>query len=325
MKKVKYKLNFRYVKKQTLFVLVFFIILIITIEFIPKQTQKIIILPNMSAKQVGKLLKKSKIILDEGIFRWMVFFTNTEKKIKPGIYEISFSLTTLPIIHSFVKGPKPIKVTIPEGFTVEQIAERLYEKNIITDPIQFVTYVKTNNLEGYLFPETYFFAPNQNIKTITDRMLQEFYKNYTSDLAKRAYELKLTTHQVVVLASIIEKEGKSFEEKRIISGVFHNRLKKGWYLESCATVRYALKKFKEPLTYKDLQINSVYNTYKRLGLPPFPICNPGLDSIKAALYPVETDAMFFFTSDNNTHVFSRYYNQHLDRQRKVKNDKKNKN
>jgi len=321
MKKFKYKLKFKYIRKQTLFVLIFIIFSIIAIEFIPKQTKKIVISPNMSAKQVGKLLKKEKLILDEGLFRWVVFFTNTEKKIKPGSYEISFSLTTLPIIYSFVKGPKSIKVTIPEGFTSEQIAERLYEKNIISDPIEFITYVKTKNLEGYLFPETYLFTPNQTIKTITDRMLQEFYKNYKPDFTKHAYELKLTTHQVIVLASLIEKEAKSFEEKKLISGVFHNRLKKGWYLESCATVRYALKKFKEPLTYKDLQVNSVYNTYKRLGLPPHPICNPGLDSIKAALYPAETDAMFFFTPDNNTHIFSRYYNQHLDKQRSIKNNK----
>jgi len=319
-----FKLNFKYVRKQTLFFLTIVIFIVIVIESIPKQTQRIVILPNMSAKQIGKLLKRSKLILDEEIFRWMIFFTNTEKKLKPGVYEISFSLTTLPIIHSFVRGPKAIKVTIPEGFTTEQIAERLYEKKVISDPIEFISYVKTNNLEGYLFPETYFFTTEQNIKTIVDRMLNEFYNNYKPEFTKRAYELKLTTHQVVVLASIIEKEGKSFEEKRLISGVFHNRLRKGWYLESCATVRYALKKFKEPLTYKDLQVNSVYNTYKRLGLPPHPICNPGLDSIKAALYPAETDAMFFFTPNNNTHIFSRYYNQHLDKQKSTKNDKKNK-
>jgi UPF0755 protein len=100
--------------------------------------------------------------------------------------------------------------------------------------------------------------------------------------------------------------------------VFHNRLKKGWNLESCATVRYALKKYKEPLTYKDLEVNSKYNTYKYPGLPPSPICNPGLDSIKAALYPKETDDLFFFTPDNNTLVFSKYYKQHLEKQKKMK-------
>lgn len=323
--KKSYKLYFSKIKRYTLNIFAIIIFVLIMFEFIPREKKKIIIPPNLSAKQVGYLLKKERVILDEALFRWMIYFTMTEKKIKPGKYELSFSLTTLPIIYELTRGPKPIKVTIPEGFTVEQIAERFYEKGVITDPIEFITYVKTKNLEGYLFPETYFFSYKQDIKSIIERMVKEFYKNYTKELSKRAYELKFTTHQVVILASIIEREAKSSDEKRIISGVFHNRLRKGWYLESCATVRYALKKFKEPLSYKDIQVDSPYNTYKRLGLPPNPICNPGLDSIKAALYPAQTDAMFFFTSDNTTHIFSRYYNQHLQKQKDIKNGKKNKN
>ncbi len=323
--KKNYKLYFSQIRKHTLWMLLLIIVVLIIVEFSPKQKKKIEVYPNMSAKQVGKILKKEKLILDEELFRWMIYFTMSEKKIKPGYYELSFSFTTLPIIYKLTRGTKLIKVTIPEGFTVQQIATRLYEKGIISDPIELITYVKTKNLEGYLFPETYFFDYRQNVRTVVERMLKEFYKNYTEEFNKRAYELKFTTHQVVILASIIEKEAKTYDEKRIVSGVFHNRLKKNWYLESCATVRYALNKFKEPLTYKDLEVNSPYNTYKRLGLPPNPICNPGLDSIKAVLYPENTDNMFFFTADNNTHIFSRYYNQHLQKQKYIKNGKKNKN
>jgi len=258
------------------------------------------------------------LILSKDIFRWAVYFTMSEKKIKSGDYEFYFSITTLPIVYNLIKGPKVVKVTIPEGFTVEQIAQRLFSKEIIADTIEFVTYVKSKNIEGFLFPETYYFYKNQLLEEVVNKMVKEFYKKYIPEFTQRAYELKISTYQVVILASIIEKEAKSFEEKKLVSAVFHNRLKKGWNLESCATVRYALKKYKEPLTYKDLEVNSKYNTYKYPGLPPSPICNPGLDSIKAALYPKETDDLFFFTPDNNTLVFSKYYKQHLEKQKKMK-------
>jgi UPF0755 protein len=297
-------------------IVLFFVILVF--DFIPKKKKTVYIPKNASAKYIGKLLEDNKLILSKSIFRWAVYLTMTEKKIKEGNYDLYFSVTTLPIVYKLVKGAEIVKVTIPEGFTVEQISQRLYSKGVISDPIEFITYVKSKNLEGFLFPETYYFYKNQSVEEVVNKMVKEFYKKYIPEFTQRAYELKMSTYQVVILASIIEKEAKSFEEKKLVSAVFHNRLKKGWNLESCATVRYALKKFKEPLTYKDLEVKSKYNTYKYPGLPPSPICNPGLDSIKAALYPKETDDLFFFTPDNNTLVFSKYYKQHLEKQKKMK-------
>jgi len=310
MKPVRIKLFIR-----TLVVLIF---IIFVFDFIPKEKKSVFIPKDSTAKYVGKILEEQKLILSKDIFRWAVYFTMSEKKIKSGDYEFYFSITTLPIVYNLIKGPKVVKVTIPEGFTVEQIAQRLFSKEIIADTIEFVTYVKSKNIEGFLFPETYYFYKNQLLEEVVNKMVKEFYKKYIPEFTQRAYELKISTYQVVILASIIEKEAKSFEEKKLVSAVFHNRLKKGWNLESCATVRYALKKYKEPLTYKDLEVNSKYNTYKYPGLPPSPICNPGLDSIKAALYPKETDDLFFFTPDNNTLVFSKYYKQHLEKQKKMK-------
>ncbi len=304
---------------RTLIVLIFIIFIF---DFIPKKKKSVVIPKDATAKYVGEILEKQKLILSKAIFRWAVYFTMSEKKIKSGNYELYFSITTLPIVYNLIKGPKVVKVTIPEGFTVEQIAQRLYSKEIICDPIEFITYVKSKNLEGFLFPETYYFYKNQSVEDIVDKMVKEFYKKYTSEFVQRAYELKMSTYQVVILASIIEKEAKSYEEKKLVSSVFHNRLKKGWNLESCATVRYALKKFKEPLTYKDLEVKSKYNTYIYPGLPPTPICNPGIDSIKAALYPKQTDDLFFFTPDNNTLMFSKYYKQHLEKQKQIKKQKK---
>lgn len=299
------------------FVIVFILVIcsILLIDFIPKQAKDVYIKKNLTVKQIAAVLKENKIIPSSHVFIYIVKFINAEKKIKHGKYKMYFSLTSLPTIVKLVKGPKKIKVTIPEGFTTEQIVERLVAKNVVNDAIEFVTYVRSKNLDGFLFPETYFFYEGQPVEEVVGKMVEQFYKKYKPEFTLRAYEIKFTTYQVVILASIIEKEAKSFEEKQMVSAVFHNRLKKGWNLESCATVRYALKKFKLPLTYKDIQVDSKFNTYKHFGLPPAPICNPGIDSIKAVLYPAKTDAMFFYTPDNNTHIFSKYYKQHLERQK----------
>lgn len=302
--------------KKILFLEVFSLLCgLIIYDFVPKKVKSIYIPKNLTAKQIAELLKKEELISDKTLFRWVIYLAGAEKKIKYGNYKLYYSITTIPTVFYLTKGPKTKKVTIPEGFTLEQIAERLIVNGIIADPVEFITYVKSNKYNGYLFPETYFFYEGQPVEEVVQKMVKEFYKKYTPEFTQRAYELKLTTQQVVILASIIEKEAKSYEEKRLVSAVFHNRLKKRWNLESCATVRYALKKFKEPLTYKDLKVNSEFNTYVRSGLPPEPICNPGVDSIKAALFPANTDAMFFFTKDNQTHVFSRYYNQHIEQQK----------
>lgn len=309
-------------KTKLIFLLVLILLITFIFEILPKSKKNIYIQKNLSARQISQILKDEGIISSKILFRIFLKISNLEKKIKYGSYNLKFSLTTIPTIIRLVRGPEVIKVTIPEGFTSEQIAERLFQKGVILDPLAFITYVKSKNLEGLLFPETYFFFKGQSIEEIVDKMQKELNKRFTEEFKKRAYELKMSTYQIIILASIIEKEAKSYEEKEMVSAVFHNRLKKGWYLESCATVRYALKKYKEPLTYKDTKVDSKFNTYRYMGLPPSPICNPGLDSIKAALYPKNTDTMFFFTEDNQTHNFSKYYIEHLNKQKNKKNKKR---
>jgi UPF0755 protein len=136
-------------------IVLFFVILVF--DFIPKKKKAVYIPKNASAKYIGKLLEDNKLILSKSIFRWAVYLTMTERKIKEGNYDLYFSVTTLPIVYKLVKGAEIVKVTIPEGFTVEQISQRLYSKGVISDPIEFITYVKSKNLEGFLFPETYYF------------------------------------------------------------------------------------------------------------------------------------------------------------------------
>ena len=179
--------------------------------------------------------------------------------------------------------------------------------------------VEKYKLEGYLFPETYYFETGSSEDKVINTMVEQFNAKFTVEFEKRLKVLKLSKYSAVILASIVEKEARMPEERPLIAGVFYNRLKKRWYLESCATVLYALGKHKKRLTYKDLEIDSPYNTYKRFGLPPGPISNPGLASIKAVLYPAKTDSMFFIVDGSGGHDFSRYYSEHLN---KKKNSKK---
>ncbi len=305
-------------KKTIIFVICWLIIVLLLtvfIEIFPKQKKFVFIPHGLNATQIAELLEKEKIIFSKNIFLLFSYITSSDEKLKPGKYLLSFSFTGVPVVYKLRKGGF-VKVVIPEGFRTEQIADRLVSLGIISDPIEFLTYVNRNNLNGFLFPDTYFFSYNEQLETICSVMYKNFLNKYTEEFRNRANEIKFSTKQVIILASIIEKEAKSLEEKKKVSGVFHNRLKKGWNLESCATVRYGLKKFKGKLTYKDIQIDTPFNTYKYKGLPPQPICNPGLDAIKAALWPEQTDAMFFFTKDNETHSFSKYYKDHLKKQNK---------
>ena len=149
-----------------------------------------------------------------------------------------------------------------------------------------------------------------------DILNNQFKKIYTDDFSERAKQIKMPEDKVIILASIIEKEAKKNVERPLISGVFHNRIRKGWNLESCATVLYALGKHKDSLTYKDIKVESPYNTYIHPGVPPGPICNPGLASIKAALYPATTDDMFFVADGSGTHNFSKYFAEHNSKKKK---------
>ncbi|MFH0948338.1 MAG: endolytic transglycosylase MltG [Elusimicrobiota bacterium] len=271
-------------------------------------------------KQVAKILKNEKIIKSENIFLTLVWLTKTEKKFKPGTYKFSIKTASPVILYDMVKGnTHKVKVTIPEGWTAIEIAEFLEKKDVCKSE-KFLGIVKNKKLDGYLFPETYFLEPNSSEEQVIQMLKNQFAKIFSDDFVKRAEELGMSKGKIVILASIIEKEAKKDEERPLISAVFHNRLKKGWNLESCATVLYALGKHKDLITYKDLKIVSPFNTYIHSGFPPAPICNPGVASIKAALYPAETFDMFFVADGSGTHKFSKYVEEHNSK-KKLRNKK----
>ncbi|MBI5574385.1 MAG: endolytic transglycosylase MltG [Elusimicrobia bacterium] len=306
-------------KKISISISISILILIAIAYFCIPYREAFIKIPDGSTpKQVAKILKNENIIKSENVFLTIVWLAKVEKKFKPGIYEFNTKMTSFAILRDIINGNTyRIKVTIPEGFTAEEIAQ-LLEKKGICNGKKFLEIVKNKKLEGYLFPETYFFEPNSSEEKVIQMLYNQFEKIFIDDFVKKANELKVSKEKIIILASIIEKEAKKAEERPLISAVFHNRLKKGWNLESCATVLYALGKHKDFLTYKDTKVDSTFNTYIHPGLPPSPISNPGLASIKAALYPAETVDMFFVADGSGTHKFSKYADEHI----KNKNSRK---
>ncbi|MBD3272217.1 MAG: endolytic transglycosylase MltG, partial [Elusimicrobia bacterium] len=200
--------------------------------------------------------------------------------------------------------------TVPEGLTMKQVAQTLAEQEM-GDENRFMSIFKSHNREGYLFPETYVIAQGLSEQQIADILYAQFERTFNAQWKERAAELGMSVHEIVTLASLIEKEAKVDHERPLISAVFHNRLKSHKYLESCATVQYALGQWKKRLSLKDLEVDSPYNTYKHYGLPPGPICSPGRQSLYAALYPEDTDALFFISNGDGTHSFYTRYRDHL--------------
>ncbi len=217
------------------------------------------------------------------------------------------------IVHQY-------EVVIPEGYAVRQIAQVLEEKGL-AEAEQFMALaadselaeslgIPSDNLEGYLFPSTYFISRATTAEEIIRQMVRAFHTAYTSDLREREREMGLNTHEVVTMASIIEKETSSEAERDLISGVFHNRLKRNMRLQSDPTVIYGIADFDGNLKRVHLQTDTPYNTYRRRGLPPGPIANPGRASLIAALYPASVDYLYFVSRNDGTHYFSRNIDEH---------------
>jgi UPF0755 protein len=238
-----------------------------------------------------------------------------DRKLKAGEYLLSPGLTPLEILAVMEKGLVRLhRLTVPEGLTLVQIAELIDRTGLAsspdvlaraTDPAQARALgVAAETLEGYLYPETYFFPKTVTAEGILAAMVSRFRTVFTADWERRAAEIGLTPHQVVTLASIVERETGEPSERPLIASVFHNRLQRGMRLETDPTVIYGLKHFDGNLTRRHLETATPYNTYLIKGLPPGPIASPGKDALHAALYPARSDYLFFVSRNNGTHQFS---------------------
>ena len=281
-----------------------------------------------STAKIASLLKDQNLIKNDIAFLVLNKLLKTDGKIKAGTYSLKDNMSAKDIIASLVSGDvikDSVKFTIPEGFEFRQIVERLESKELI-DKERFIEVANygdfqyeflenipkgENRLEGFLFPDTYEVAKDITEEQLIIKMLDRFDQIFEDHYYLRAKELNMSINEVITLASIIEREAKLDSERALVSSVFHNRINLGMLIQSCATVQYILGERKENLTYKDLAIESPYNTYKYNGLPPKPIASPGKASIFAALFPEKTDYLFFVLNENGKHIFSRTYQEHL--------------
>lgn len=306
------------------FILIFLIFIYLVIYNMTKESKivEVFVPKGSSPHKISKILKDSDVIYSQKIFLALVKIYGYSTKLQAGLYDFDTKDSLNTIIKKLKNGEsKNIKITIPEGFNIKQIANVLQENNICNEE-NFIKLATDQNKEGYLFPNTYFLLPQMSEQDVIKVMNDEFNKFWTKEKEERSLQINKSKKDIIILASIVEKEAIADNERPIIAGVFLNRLAKGMKLESCSTVLYAMGINKERLTFKDLKFDSPYNTYKYKGLPPGPICNPGAESIDAVLYPQQTDSLFFVSKGNGTHYFSSTFEQHV--KNKIESKKKNK-
>lgn len=284
------------------------------------QDEKILIKEGDTLKSVAARLKGLNLIRS---YRFTTLYgrLTTQTNIKPGKYLIYRGLRATEIIRKIVRGDYLRKrVTIPEGYNIYQIAERL-SSNDITDYKEFILFssdqgflrsigINEISAEGYLFPDTYTLAEASDARDIITIMFRRLRKITNTIDITTMKRFSLNFHQLLTLASMIEKEARKPDERIYISAVFHNRLKRGMKFDCDPTIRYAVKKFKGAITLSDLEFDSPYNTYIRRGFPPTPICSPGLDSIKAALHPAGVTFLYFVSRNDGSHYFSSNLRDH---------------
>jgi len=274
-----------------------------------------------SLATIARNLENESIISNQIYFKFFTKYLKAEKKIQAGEYILSAAATPEQILETFLKGRvKLYRLTIPEGRNIEEIA-LLVEAADFCSKEQFIALchdsafilsfgIKSTSLEGYLFPDTYFFPRQTACKAVITTMVMHFNHIFTEEWKEKAKAMGFSVHEIVTLASIIEKETGDALERPLISSVFHNRLKKNMRLETDPTVIYGIKNFDGNIKKSHLKMETPYNTYQIKGLPPGPITNPGALSLQAALEPAQTEYLFFVSKKDATHQFSKTIQAH---------------
>lgn len=277
------------------------------------------------ASAIAQQFKDAGVIKYPTVFKLMSRAGGYNDKIRPGSITVENGMSyddILELLCSDMRGA--VSFVVPEGFEQKQIAQRLEEEGLCSaEEFEAATHDnynysfteilsdRENQLEGYLYPDTYSIIPGTSAHDIIDMMLSEFDTQVNDEYRARAKELDMSLDEIITLASIIERETDSDEERAKVAGVFYNRINKNMNLQSCATVQYILGERKAVLSVADTQIDSPYNTYINPGLPQGPIANPGIECIKAALYPEDTEYLYFVAGADGKHIFSKTYEEHL--------------
>jgi UPF0755 protein len=283
---------------------------------------KVVMIPDGSTFQfVAALLERERLIKSRSAFVLLGKSQSADRKVHAGEYELNPGMTPAEILSKLLNGHVLLHpLTIPEGLTITQIADLVSQQGL-TDRAEFLRLAKdrafiaslgirAETLEGYLYPDTYKFPRSVKAQEVLVAMVEQLRQMVGADLLARMQELKMTMHEVLTLASVIEKETGSGGERPEISAVFHNRLKKHIPLQSDPTVIYGLPSFDGNLHKKDLSSPSPYNTYRVQGLPPGPIANPGIQAIRATLYPSDSRSLYFVSRNDGTHKFSTTLMEH---------------
>lgn len=290
-----------------------------------------------TTKQIGNILKDAGLVKFPSAFVKRVKESEYRGKLQPGTFILNTGMNTWEMIEimGYVAPAKQVMctLTIPEGFSIEQIAERVEAQDICskddflkaveedTYEYDFLADIPTGEdvkyrLQGFLFPATYDIYDDTTAHDIVDMMLKKFDDVYSGAYEAQAQSMGYNAYQLVTRASVVEREAKLDEERPIIAGVINNRLRDGMMLQMCPTVLYPITNGlydKSEVTYDDLEVDSLYNTYKNLGLPVGPICNPGAASLNAVLYPEEHNYLYYHVDDETigNHIFTETYEEHL--------------
>jgi len=264
-----------------------------------KETKIFVIQKGESLNSIIDNLYRQNLIRNRLVFYFLVKKLGIEKKIQAGDFRLSASMDAQTIAKALTKGTLDIWVTIIEGLRKEEIAQ-LINQNFSIPESEFLKYAK----EGYLFPDTYLIPKEATAEAIVKILVNNFYRRFDDDLRQKATKKGLTEEEVVTIASLVEKEAKHDEDRQKVASIILKRIKNDWPLQIDATVQYALgyqpeekSWWKKNLTKEDLEIDSPYNTYKNKGLPPTPICNPGLASIEAVIDASENTPYWYYLSD----------------------------
>ncbi|EJG09112.1 4-amino-4-deoxychorismate lyase [Fusobacterium vincentii ATCC 51190] len=307
---------------KKLFVIIFIIFIILAgttvYQFVKKDKYNLVL-----EIDKDKPLKESLSVLpvsNNPFFKLYLKFRNDGKDIKAGNYELRGKFNMIELVSMLESGKsKVFKFTIIEGNTVKNVIDKLvadgkgkrenFEKAF--KEIDFSYPTPDGNFEGYLYPETYFIPESYDEKSIINIFLKEFLKKFPVE----SYPDKDEFYQKLIMASILEREAAVESEKPLMASVFYNRIAKNMTLSADSTVNFVFNYEKKRIYYKDLEVDSPYNTYKNKGLPPGPICNPTVSSVEAAYHPADTEYLFFVTKGGGEHFFSKTYKEHLDFQK----------
>jgi len=292
-----------------------------------------------SFKQIAKKLYDAHLIDHLKYFNYLARLLKADTRIQSGTYTLSPCMSPHYILNQLIAGNVALtRVVFPEGYTIALMSEILEQSEIISKE-EFVSYVnnpeivralgiEADSLEGYLFPDTYYFEKHSRPERVVKTMMKKFWQVFDQTLCKRAEEIGFSIHETVTFASIVEKETGQAHERPKIASVFHNRLKRNMRLESDPTVIYGIPNFDGNLTRTHLKLTTPYNTYRIKGLPRGPIANPGENAIRAALYPESTNYLYFVSKQDGTHHFStnlKAHNRAVDTYQRKKSARRSKN